>query len=55
MASSRNLLVTASSHISPTISAARTQAFDILGKVEKGGYASDLLHLRTAEMESRDV
>jgi 16S rRNA (cytosine967-C5)-methyltransferase len=33
----------------------RIAAFDVLRKVEQGGYASDLLLERTAEMESRDA
>jgi 16S rRNA (cytosine967-C5)-methyltransferase len=36
-------------------SSARTTAFDILRKVEAGGYASDLLYARTAEFDSRDA
>ncbi|MGA2270616.1 MAG: transcription antitermination factor NusB [Bryobacteraceae bacterium] len=34
---------------------ARTAAFDILRKVEAGGYASDLLLARTAALDSRDA
>ncbi|HEV3201814.1 MAG TPA: transcription antitermination factor NusB [Bryobacteraceae bacterium] len=37
------------------IAPARTTAFDILRKVEKGGYASDLLLLHTAALPSRDA
>jgi 16S rRNA (cytosine967-C5)-methyltransferase len=37
------------------ISPARTTAFDILRKVDDGGYASDLLLARTAELDSRDA
>jgi len=37
------------------ISAARTCAFDILRKVEGGGFASDLLLARTAPLDSRDA
>ncbi len=37
------------------ISAARLTAFDILRKVEAGGYASDLLRLHTAALDSRDA
>jgi len=37
------------------IAPARTTAFDILRKVEKGGYASDLLLLETAPLPSRDA
>ncbi|HWD00051.1 MAG TPA: transcription antitermination factor NusB [Candidatus Sulfopaludibacter sp.] len=37
------------------ISPARSIAFDILQKVEGGGYASDLLLARTAELDSRDA
>lgn len=37
------------------ISAARVTAFDILRKVESGGYASDLLRARTAALDSRDA
>lgn len=36
-------------------SPARTAAFEILLKVENGGYASDLLLTRTAAIESRDA
>ena len=35
--------------------AARITAFDILRKVESGGYASDLLLERTAGLDSRDA
>ncbi len=37
------------------IAPARTSAFDILRKVEKGGYASDLLLADTAALPSRDA
>ncbi len=37
------------------ISPARIAAFDILRKVQSGGYASDLLHEQTAAMDSRDA
>lgn len=37
------------------ISLARTTAFDILRKVEDGGYASDLLLARSTELDSRDA
>ena len=37
------------------ISVARTVAFDILRKVEHGGFASDLLLSRCAELDSRDA
>lgn len=37
------------------ISPARTTAFDILLKVEAGGYASDLLLLHSAVLDSRDA
>ncbi len=37
------------------ISRARTIAFDILGRVEAGGYASDLLLSETAPLDSRDA
>ncbi len=37
------------------ISPARTTAFDILCKVETGGYASDLLLLHSAVLDSRDA
>ncbi len=37
------------------ISPARSIAFDILSKVETGGYASDLLHARGASLSSRDA
>ena len=37
------------------ISAARSTAFDILRKVEAGGYASDLLLARGKGMDSRDA
>ena len=37
------------------ISAARLVAFDILRKVELGGYAGDLLLAQTASMDSRDA
>jgi len=37
------------------IAPARTIAFDILRKVEKGGYASDLLLLHSAALDSRDA
>src|SRR5262249_44803625 len=37
------------------IAPARTTAFDILRKVEKGGYASDLLLLQSAALDSRDA
>ncbi|MEO8592956.1 MAG: transcription antitermination factor NusB [Candidatus Solibacter sp.] len=39
----------------PKIAAARLAAFDILRKVESGGYASDLLLVQTAAMDSRDA
>src|SRR5881227_3380498 len=35
--------------------AARTLAFDILQKVESGGYASDLLLERCRDLDSRDA
>jgi 16S rRNA (cytosine967-C5)-methyltransferase len=37
------------------ISPARATGFDILLLVESGGYASDLLHARTASLENRDA
>jgi 16S rRNA (cytosine967-C5)-methyltransferase len=37
------------------LSPARTAAFEILRKVELGGYASDLLLIRTAALDSRDA
>ncbi|SPE28528.1 NusB/RsmB/TIM44 [Candidatus Sulfopaludibacter sp. SbA3] len=37
------------------ISPARSTAFDILRKVEAGGYASDLLLARSADLDSRDA
>ena len=37
------------------IGIARTIAFDILMSVERGGYASDLLLARTADLDSRDA
>jgi 16S rRNA (cytosine967-C5)-methyltransferase len=37
------------------IAPARRTAFDILRRVESGGYASDLLLLRTADLDSRDA
>jgi 16S rRNA (cytosine967-C5)-methyltransferase len=37
------------------ISPARSTAFDILHKVEGGGYASDLLVARSADLQSRDA
>lgn len=37
------------------ISPARTTAFDLLQLVERGGYASDLLHFRTAQLDARDA
>jgi 16S rRNA (cytosine967-C5)-methyltransferase len=37
------------------ISPARTLAFDILQLVESGGYAGELLHSRSASLESRDA
>lgn len=37
------------------ISAARQVAFDILRKVHQGGYASDLLLQRSAQLDSRDA
>jgi 16S rRNA (cytosine967-C5)-methyltransferase len=37
------------------LSPARQVAFDVLRKVERGGYASDLLFERSAPMESRDA
>jgi 16S rRNA (cytosine967-C5)-methyltransferase len=37
------------------IAPARVLAFDILQLVEGGGYASDLLHSRTAAMDARDA
>lgn len=37
------------------ISPARIAAFDVLGKVEAGGYASDLLMSATAGLDSRDA
>jgi 16S rRNA (cytosine967-C5)-methyltransferase len=39
----------------PRISAARIAAFDVLRKVESGGYASDLLLLQSAKLDSRDA
>ncbi len=38
-----------------SISPARSAAFEILRLVEQGGYASDLLALRTADLDSRDA
>jgi 16S rRNA (cytosine967-C5)-methyltransferase len=38
-----------------TIAPARATAFDILLLVESGGYASDLLHARTAALDPRDA
>lgn len=38
-----------------SIAPARIAAFDILRKVEKGGYASDLLLIETASLPSRDA
>ncbi len=37
------------------ISPARQTAFDVLGKVHLGGYASDLLLQRSAQLDSRDA
>jgi len=37
------------------VSPARACAFDILRLVEQGGYAADLLHARTAVLDSRDA
>ena len=37
------------------VSPARTAAFEILRLVEGGGYASDLLYSRTADLDSRDA
>lgn len=37
------------------ISISRAVAFDILGRVETGSYASDLLHAHTAAMDPRDA
>ena len=37
------------------LSAARALAFDILRLVEAGGYAADLLHSRTASLDTRDA
>lgn len=37
------------------ISPARTTAFDLLQLVERGGYAADLLHFRTAQLDARDA
>src|SRR5438445_3784726 len=37
------------------IAPARLAAFDILQLVESGGYASDLLLARTADLDSRDA
>ena len=37
------------------ISSARLAAFDVLTEVEEGGYASDLLRIRTADVETRDA
>ncbi len=37
------------------ISPARSVAFDVLLQVERGGYASDLLHARAAPLDSRDA
>ena len=37
------------------ISPARTTAFDLLQLVERGGYAADLLHFRTAQLDPRDA
>lgn len=39
----------------PAVSAARQLAFDLLRKVEGGGYASDLLHQETHALDSRDA
>ena len=41
--------------VSVPIAPARLIAFDILCKVEKGGYASDLLLLQTAALDARDA
>ena len=41
--------------VSMAISVARVTAFDILRKVEAGGYASDLLRAQTAALDSRDA
>lgn len=38
-----------------SIAPARATAFDILLLVESGGYASDLLHVRTAALDARDA
>lgn len=37
------------------ISPARSTAFDLLQLVEAGGYAADLLHFRTAQLDARDA
>ena len=39
----------------PKIAAARLLAFDILMKVEAGGYASDLLMTHSASLDARDA
>ncbi|MCU0229075.1 MAG: hypothetical protein MUF01_15705 [Bryobacterales bacterium] len=39
----------------PAISAARRIAFDVLLQVERGGYASDLLHHRSPQISSADA
>jgi 16S rRNA (cytosine967-C5)-methyltransferase len=41
--------------VTPGISPARTIAFDILRRVETGGYASDLLLKHSATLDSRDA
>jgi 16S rRNA (cytosine967-C5)-methyltransferase len=37
------------------LSPARTRAFDLLQLVESGGYAGELLHVRTADLNARDA
>jgi 16S rRNA (cytosine967-C5)-methyltransferase len=37
------------------LSSARVLAFDLLQLVESGGYASELLHARTADLDARDA
>ena len=39
----------------PKIAAARLLAFDILMKVESGGYASDLLMTHSVGLDARDA
>src|SRR5215468_4506254 len=37
------------------LSPARARAFDLLQLVESGGYAGELLHARTADLDARDA